>query len=172
MRQYFAPVDVRVRRLMTLCGVAAVAVLCGAAPAFGNAPERFTYDNHDAFVDTETCAADPWGFDLHATEHAYGFVTVFTDSNGDFVRAINHLNLDFQISANGLTLTERDQITMIFTADGRREIGLWTHIQGPDGGMVLRDAGQLVFDTDDQFLYARGPHPQFFGASFCDALGP
>lgn len=54
--------------------------------------------------------------------------------------AIVHLKLDFTISANGLTLIERDQITEIHTQDGHREIGLRTYIQGPDGGIVLRDA--------------------------------
>jgi hypothetical protein len=158
------------RRLAIVCGIGAA--MCGASPASAAAPERFPFDFRDAFTDTETCAAEPWGFDLEATEHAYGFTQVYSDRDGNFVRAIVHLNLDFTISANGLTLIERDQITEIHTQDGRREIGLWTHIQGPDGGIVLRDAGQLVFGPDDTFLYARGPHPQFFGASFCDALVP
>jgi hypothetical protein len=73
---------------------------------------------------------------------------------------------------NGLTRIGRDQTAIIFTDDGSREIGLWTHIQGPRLGMVLRDAAQLVFGPGDTFLYARGPHPQFFGASFCEALVP
>lgn len=141
-----------------------------AASAQGT-PDRFTFDFTDSFVDPDTCAAAPWQFDISATEHRYGFVEVFYDANGDFLRAIIHETIEFAISANDITLNERDVINVFIDADGRREVGLLTHILGP-GGLVLRDAGQLVFDADGNFLYARGPHPQFFGASFCDALVP
>ena len=45
-------------------------------------------------------------------------------------------------------------------------------LNGPAAGIVLLDAGQLVFDADDNLVHAPGRHPQFFGASFCDALVP
>jgi hypothetical protein len=158
-------------RMLAVASAVGVASLAVAGPALARSPERFEFDFREAFTDTEVCAAEPWGFDVEATEHSFGFVEVFTDGNGEFTRAIVHRNLDFTISANGITLQERDQLTIIFTHDGRREIGLWAHIQGP-GGVVIIDAGQLVFDSDDAFVYSRGRHPQFFGASFCDALLP
>jgi hypothetical protein len=37
---------------------------------------------------------------------------------------------------------------------------------------VLREAGQLAFDIDGNFVYVRGPHPQFFGATSATALVP
>jgi hypothetical protein len=151
--------------------LAAFGLLVLAAPAAAMPPQHTSFDFTDSFVDTEVCAAAPWQFDVTATEHGYGLVEVFFDANGDFVRGVVHLHLGFTISANGITLVERDLINIFFNANGRREVGLWTHIQGP-GGLVLRDAGQLVFDADDNFLYARGPHPQFFGATFCPALTP
>jgi hypothetical protein len=154
----------------------ALSVIGGSVLAVGTVhadqPERFEYEFFDEFVDTEVCAAEPWQFDVHATEHGYGSVEIFFDADGNFVRGIDHLNLDFTISANGITLTERDQINTFFDADGFAERGLWTHIQSPHGGIVLLDAGQLVFDPDGNLVRAPGRHPQFFGASFCDALVP
>ena len=163
-------INSRVRRLAVVSGVAAVAALGALAPVSAVTPDSFTFDFRDSFTDTEVCAGEPWGFDVQATQHGYGTVRGFYQ-DGEIVRVIVHLNLDFTITANGITLTERDQITTIFTPDGRRDVGLSTHIQGPRG-VVLVDAGQLVFAPDGTFLYGRGRHPQFFGASFCDALVP
>jgi hypothetical protein len=162
------------RRRGRLFGVvAALCVLatCLAAPAVATPPVRGSFDFTDQFTDTETCAPAPWGFDIFATQHEYGFFDVYFDKDGNFVKTIVHDNINFVIMANGKTLIERDKLTIIFTADGSREIGLFAHIQGPNG-LVLRDAGQLVFDANDNLLYARGPHPQFFGKTFCSALAP
>ena len=156
------------RKLLVALG--ACAVVGSGSTAHADGPERFSYDFDDEFVDTESCA--PWGFDIHAVQREHGDVTIYLDADGNFVRGVNHITLEFTISANGLALTERDVFNVFFDEDGRREVGLWGHIQGPDGGMVLLGAGQLVFDADGDFLYERGPHPQFFGASFCDALVP
>jgi hypothetical protein len=159
-----------VRKLLVALGVCAGVGLGSTAHA--SRPEHFDYDFDDEFVDTEVCAAEPWGFDVHATQHEHGEVTGFFDGEGNFVRGVNHIDLSFTISANGITLIERDRFTVFFDEDGHREVGLWTHIQGPDGGIVLLDAGQLVFDADGNLMRAPGRHPQFFGASFCDALVP
>lgn len=83
---------------------------------------------------------------------------------------IVHEHIDFTLSVNGNTLIERDRITEILTPDGDREIGLWTHIQGDHAGMVLRDAGQLVFDNSGNLLRVAGKHPQYFGETFCAEL--
>jgi hypothetical protein len=97
---------------------------------------------------------------------------VFSDAEGDFVKAIAHIDLDVTISANGKTLVERDTFTRTFYADDTmRDTGLTVHIQGP-GGLVMRDAGQIVYSdaAAETVAYVHGPHPQLFGASFCDAL--
>jgi hypothetical protein len=49
---------------------------------------------------------------------------------------------------------------------------------GPDrphpgaGGIVMRDAGQIVYDVDGNVLYTHGPRPQLNGETFCPALAP
>ncbi len=154
--------------IMSISGVlslSAVAVPAAAAP-----PNRGSFDFTDQFTDPDYCAA--FGFAIDATLHEYGFFTVYSDSGGNFLKRIVHINIDFVLTANGKTLIERDTITLIFTSDGHREIGSFAHIQGDHAGMVLHDAGQLVFDNEDNLLYARGPHPQFFGETFCPALMP
>ena len=75
-------------------------------------PEHFDYDFEDEFVDTEVCASEPWGFDVFATQHEHGEVTIFFDDEGNFVRAVNHLDLRFTISVNGITLNERDRFNI------------------------------------------------------------
>jgi hypothetical protein len=152
-----------------------VAILALALPGVARAtpPEHHTFDlGFNSFVDTEVCAAPPWQFDVNATEHEYGFSTFFFDQDANFVKAIVHLNYDGTISANGVTLVERDTWTFTYNADGTsRDVGLTVHIQGP-GGIVVRDAGQIVYNADGTVSYIRGPHEQFSGFSFCPALSP
>ena len=156
-------------RFASLIAAICTATVAFAAPAGATLPEHSSFDFTDQFSDPDYCAS--FGFAFDVTQHEYGFFTVYFDADGKFVKAIVHNNVDFTLTANGKTLVERDTFTIIFTPDGHREIGSFAHIQG-DHGIVLRDAGQLVFDADDQFLYARGPHPQFFGETFCSELAP
>jgi hypothetical protein len=160
----------RTRLLIPLVLLALATAVPSTAFASGPTVIRGTFDNgYETFVDTEVCAAAPWGFDVDATQHEYGFYTVLLDSSGNFVRANLHSNYDAWISANGHTIIERDTWETVFTADGARDLGLTVHIQGP-GGIVVRDAGQIVYDTDGDVIAVRGPHEQFSGVSFCPAL--
>src|SRR4029079_12240308 len=111
----------------------------------------------------------PWGFDVDATQHEYGFYEAWFDENGNVTRVIVHLNYDAWISANGHTIVERDTWTLFIDEQGTRDVGLTVHIQGP-GGIVVRDAGQIVRDADGNLRFLRGPHEQFSGVSFCPAL--
>ena len=150
--------------------VVLVGALLTASPVAAATPERGYFDNgFESFIDTEVCADAPWQFDVNATEHEYGFFDVFLRPDGSFWRAIVHLNYDAWISANGKTIVERDTWTALINEDGSRDVGLTVHIQGV-GGIVVRDAGQIVRDANGDFLYLRGPHEQFSGVSFCPAL--
>jgi hypothetical protein len=135
-------------------------------------PIHGTFDfGYETFLDTEVCAGAPWGFDVTATQHEYGFFDVVLDADGDFVRAIVHQNYDAWISANGTTIVERDTWTSFLTPDGARQAGLTVHIQGP-GGIVVRDAGLVFDDASGNVVGVKGPHEQLFGVSFCPALTP
>ncbi|MEP6639804.1 MAG: hypothetical protein ABJC39_10685 [Chloroflexota bacterium] len=157
-------------RKIIIVAITAVATLLSVSGVAAASPERGSFDGgFNSFVDTEVCAAAPWQFDVNATEHEYGSFLVFFNADGSFDRAIVHLNYDATISANGNTIVERDTWTFFVNRDGSRDVGLTVHIQGP-GGIVVRDAGQIVRDAEGNPLYLRGPHEQFSGVSFCPAL--
>lgn len=157
-------------RKLSLCFALVAAVAATAASTAGaTAPFQGMFDHTDSFVDTDTCAA--WGFDLTGTEHEYGFFHVFTDDDGNVVKAVAHINYDATISANGKTLVERDTWEITRYPDGTwRFTGSSVHIQGPDGGIVIKDAGQVKFNNDGTIAYEHGPHMQLNGVSFCPAL--
>jgi hypothetical protein len=156
-------------RMMIVLSVLLVGILGFAAPAVAVTPDRSSF----SFSETGT---DPAGttcsFAVDFSQTEYGFFETFVDQNGDFVKAIVHINYDATISANGHTLVEQDMLTRTIYADGTmRDTGLTVHIQGP-GGVVMRDAGLIAYsDTSETLAYVRGPHPQLLGASFCAALG-
>jgi hypothetical protein len=133
-------------------------------------PEHGTLIFHDEGTDPAgtTCA-----FPVHFSQVERLDFREFFDHDGSFVKRLVHIDYDATISANGKTLVERDTFTRTFYADDTmRDAGLTVHIRGP-GGIVMRDAGQIVYsDTDETVAYVHGPHPQLFGASFCDALTP
>ena len=125
------------------------------------------------FVDPDVCAAAPWGFAVNVVQHEFGFFDVFFNQDGSFAKVIVHNNYDATISANGKTIVERDTYELTFYPDGSsRYTGSSVHIQGP-GGIVVRDAGQVVFNADGSVHYSHGPHQQLIdNVSFCPALAP
>jgi hypothetical protein len=155
------------RKLALLLTIIALP-LAFTATATATPPQRGTFNFPAEGVDPAgtTCA-----FPVAFTQVSYGFFTVFFDADGNVVKVIVHENYDATISANGITLVERDTFTTTFYPDGARIAGLWEHVQGP-GGLVIRDAGQIVFNPDGTVNYVRGPHPFLFGESFCPALTP
>src|SRR3954469_7206473 len=157
-------------KLAAMCGIGAVVAAVIASPALAIPPDHGTFVIPDEGTDPAgtTCA-----FPVHFSQIERGDFRVFADKDGNFVKAIVHIDYNATISANGKTIVERDTFTRTFYADDTmRDTGLTVHIQGP-GGIVMRDAGQIVYsDTDETVAYVHGPHPQLFGASFCDALMP
>ena len=157
-------------RKVLFLAAAIIGTMLSASPAAAATPERGYFDNgFNSFVDTEVCADAPWQFDVSATEHEYGFYDIFVGADGNVRRVNVHLNYDAWISANGKTIVERDTWTLFINEDGSRDVGLTVHIQGV-GGIVVRDAGQIVRDANGDFLYLRGPHEQFSNVSFCPAF--
>lgn len=123
------------------------------------------------FDDPDTCAAE--GFILHVVEHERLLFDLRLDASGQFAALFAHHDISFEISANGRTTHESDHYNNKFAPDGTSvAAGNETHILGANGGIVLLDAGRIVFDPDGNVTFIAGRHPQFLGATFCAALTP
>jgi len=144
-----------------------------ASPASAAVPIHGTNTIHETFQDPDFCAAE--GIVLTAVHDETDSFTVFFDNTGAFTSATVHEDIHYAISANGKTIFEHDVQTETFYADGSaRLIGDTVHIQGPGPGIikVQHDAGQIVFDANDQVVAIHGPHPQFLGETFCFVFQP
>src|SRR5713226_1667303 len=93
--------------------------------------------------------------DFNVVQHNYGFYDVFANPHGSLAQVIVHEKEDVWFAANGKTLLERDTWQTIYEPNGFRII-LFAHIQGP-GGLVLRDAGQIIFNYPDDPAAVFGP---------------
>jgi len=156
----------RRRRQLALVAIGVLSLLGLAGPVSAAEPERTDFAYVNLFTDPDVCAAD--GLVLDVVERVSGFVLVWNAADGSFVRATVVVEIEFDIAAdNGVTLYERDRIVRDVDQDGYREIGLWEHVVGPNG-MVVLDAGQLVFDWDGNVLFEPGRHDFFHNlSSFC-----
>lgn len=153
---------------LAVCAVA-TAVPAYAAPATV-VQGRITFPTQE-FDDPDVCATE--GFVVHATLDEQLDFHIRLDGAGNFVDGFAHHDLSFVITANGKTLFENDHYNNTFAADGTSTgTGSIAHIQGQHGGIVLRDAGRIVFDADKNPTFIAGPHPQFLGQTFCSALMP
>ena len=129
-------------------------------------PVHFKFTSSDSFTDTETC-----GFPIALSFQDHGVVTVFFDAQGNPQRATVETNTVGTNSANGITLRESDHFVDTFYSTGyQKETGLPIHIQ--DGGVVIRDAGYILFNPDGSVAFIHGPHPFLVGdtAAYCAAL--
>jgi hypothetical protein len=163
----------QLRTLALTCGAVAVGAICAPGTAVAGAPQRLPIDITDSGSITATC-----GFPVAYTFHQFGAASSVVDNTVSQPSALVRLHTDLTLSANGITLIEREVFTLIVSQDGIvRNAGLPTHIQGL-GGVVLLDAGELVLLPSDDpnappmVVAVHGPHPQFFGPTFCAALTP
>jgi len=161
-----------IRRVLVI-GAVLLATLLFTETASAVEPVRVPFDVGGVFVDSEVCAAAPWGFDVSVVDHFYGWDELFFNQDGSLAKVVAHVDYDATMSANGKTIVERDTWQVLFYPDGTLIfVGLYAHIQGP-GGIVLRDAGLVVFNPDGSINYVRGPHEQLVDSvSFCPALAP
>jgi len=144
----------------------ALFALAGPAAAAEPHPDRIDFAYTNLFTDPDVCAAD--GLVLDVVERVSGFVVNWFAADGTWVRSTVVVDIQFDlVASNGASLSERDRIVRQFDTQGYRELGLWEHVIGPNGVVVL-DAGRLVFDLDGNVLFEAGRHDFLHGlSSFC-----
>ena len=159
-----------VGRLVTGVALAFALAALNSPTAQAQVPDHGTYEYSASFDDPDYCASD--GFTFHVEETGAGHYVVTFDKDGTIGSVLAHHAQTDVFTANGKTLTESDTWTDMYYADGTSQtVGNHTHIQGPTG-IVLLDAGRLKVDADGNLVQVSGPHPQYFGETFCKALLP
>ena len=156
-------------RLGLSAAVAAGAFVLALMPvtaAQAATPVHFSFTNSIFIIDNTSCT-----FPITISGQASIKGTAFFDAQGNFQNAIIHTDGTSTDSANGITLTENDHFEDFINSAGYdKETGTPIHIQ--DGGLVIRDAGYILFNPDGSVAFIHGPHPQLEGdtAALCAAL--
>ena len=142
------------RRLIVLSAVALIAVFAAQAAASG--PLRAKEPFHFEWVDDWTCPG---------TE-----ITVVADGSDNVRewegRFMDHVIAVATLTANETTVTNNTSATYVFNErEGMLKIaGTLYNIQVPGEGVVLLDAGVVVFDTETgEVTREAGPHMQLHG---------
>jgi hypothetical protein len=166
------------RTLIALLGALSTClVLTATAGATSPSIGHFQFSGQD--VDQGASAA--CGFQITDTFTDTGTFQVFFDAQGNPLRMQIITRSTGTVTANGITLLARGQDNLFFDIPNQTlmEVGLPGMDHLPGLGVVIRDAGRLVWSFDAFFnggppLVEEGPHPSLDGniAALCAALTP
>ena len=157
------------RAAAVAAGAFIVALVPLTAAQAATTPIHFTETFSDSFTDTTTCS-----FPVALAFTVTHVGNLFFDAQGNFRRLTAETNVVGTNSAKGITLREADHfVDTFYPTDYNKETGLPIHIQ--DGGLVIRDAGYLLFNPDGSVAVIHGPHPLLEGdpaaiAAYCAAF--
>ena len=157
-------------KLLVIASVAAVLAI--AASAAAAAPQHFRFTTNDHFVDT-SC-----GFSIVGDFTFTNDITEFDAADGTPVRLQLHQSDVGTLTANGVTLKEKDHtqtfVTFVNgTATQAIHVGTLFHMVGP-GGTIFLVAGQEVWEVeggfDDTLISFHGVDFGGNDAAFCAAF--
>jgi len=140
-----------------------------AAPAAAEPPQRHRLSYTESFSTGDIC-----GFRTTFTWIGTGYGIIFNDGEGDFVRQTDRIRETLTVTSGGGTrwVSGKDAYSITQNADGTfTRTGLWFHLKGPGGSVVLRDVGRLVV-ADDEIVQLAGQHDWLQGNfdGMCAAL--
>jgi hypothetical protein len=142
---------------LALC-VLLVAGLAVIAPAVAAPPERVVIEDiHIEQVDSTSCSF-PFleVFDGRVT------ITTFFDDQGNPIRIQFHLpfhgTLTNEATGESVSADQVLQLTVDLEEGTESDVGLRFRVVFPGLGIVLLDAGKVVFDADGNVAFAAGPH--------------
>ncbi|HEY3106205.1 MAG TPA: hypothetical protein VGJ49_05350 [Gaiellaceae bacterium] len=160
----------RRRALIITVSLAFLGLLAPAA--WADTPEHFT----DTFpFETVT---DCGTFTITETGTFHQVITVFTDENGEFLRAIviESYEGEFTLSNSSTTYTEKGTHLLDIAPDSFAVSGQVFTIVGDN--LRVYDVGRIVLDENGDVVFASARHPLlssgFAGqdAALCEALAP
>lgn len=156
------------RRILWL-PVALILALAAAAPASAAAPNIFV------FVDEGTGEAPCDGFTVVQEFRVTIRVKEWLDDSGDLIRVVANFRWEATVtnSETGFSIRDNASWTDFFDAASGEfaQAGLIWNLNVPGEGIVLLDAGQIIFHPDGT-VTVHGPH-QFFESGLdllCAAL--
>jgi hypothetical protein len=163
-------------RFATLAAIAATSALTIVGPAAAAGPQRFEFDFQ--FSDTIDCSAfnPAWTFHDDFTDFFHDRATVWSDADGNAVRAIEHIeHVSNDVnSVTGFTLHEHNHFTVItdLVAGTLTINGAINIMQRKGVGEVIHNTGHKVIDlATGEPLVIRGPDAAS-DADFCAAVAP
>jgi hypothetical protein len=156
-------------RKLVVSGLLLTITALAGATAQAAAPSQFRQSFPFTSTDTTTCS-----FPIVTSLQVDLVGRAWLDSQGNFVRAtVENTNIGTD-TGNGVTLRENDHWVDHFAASGfDKQTGL--EIQIRHRGVVVRDAGYIVFAPDGSITVVHGPHPFIEGdpaaiAAYCAAF--
>jgi hypothetical protein len=163
-------------RCALLTAITATAALMIAGPAVAAAPERFEVDFQ--FSDTIDCSAfnPAWTFNDDFTDFFHDRGQVWSDANGNPVRAIEHIehHSNDVNSVTGFTLHEHNHFTVItdFKAGTATINGAINIMQRRGVGEVIHTSGHKIVDQETgEPIVIHGPDDAN-DEDFCAAVAP
>jgi len=160
------------RFLVTVAALLASLALASQATAGGNGTTTYT----GKFAESGQIVSNVCGFpDTFTYDVVVKYAFVF-DSAGNLKTAITNGTGVATDSANGITLTGQiADNTHYFNGQYLYEVGLVDNLRLPQGGVVQRDVGRIVWPVDGgPPIVVDGPHQSLEGdnAALCAALTP
>jgi hypothetical protein len=160
----------RRRALMLIVCIASFAL--SAPAAFADTPEHFIDDF--PFEAVSDCGT----FTITEVGTFHQVITVFTDENGEFVRAIviESYEGQFTLSNSSMTYTEKGTHLLVISPDSFTVSGQAFTIVGDH--FRLYDVGRVVQDENGNVVFASAKHPLLsfapdgIDAALCEALAP
>jgi hypothetical protein len=170
------------KRIIMLSTLAATMALMLALAGSASAAEPETETFHEEGTDV---VANCGGFKVLTDFEEDVQITTFFDSAGnpDYARVQEHFQDFFYNSKTGEGFTETDTLTAVFDLSSKNKIsdkeitsirGLAFHVTVPGEGVVLLDAGKLLYDAKGHLVFEAGHH-QILGSNsdtekLCEAL--
>ncbi len=158
----------RLFRAFAAVSVSAALVAMSVAPAFADTPTVEKFSDQSSGIAPGLSAA--CGFTVMHDTTLQGTNISYPDGSGQLSEQV----LTYW-TANGKTIIERDAFSISTATDGTLTLSGANYMAYQEGsGLVVVDAGRLIFGSDGDLVGESGPHPiEAVGRAqyYCPVLG-